>query len=77
VDFRSEMRPMAFVDPGAFFVTYLVKLPTRRLLDNLREGGLADRLLHRITYDMAISRQQSIRSPTNILVFIDLPADPT
>jgi hypothetical protein len=54
-----------------------MKFPESRLLDNLREGGLADRLLHRITYDMAISRQQSIRSPTNILVFIDLPADPT
>jgi hypothetical protein len=27
VDFRREMRPIAFVDPGAFLVTYLVKLP--------------------------------------------------
>src|SRR5271166_5995196 len=37
VDFRREMRPIAFVDPGAFLVTYSVKLPTRRLLDNLAE----------------------------------------
>jgi hypothetical protein len=26
------MRPMAFLDPGAFIVTDVVKLPTRRLL---------------------------------------------
>jgi hypothetical protein len=51
------MRPIAFVDPGAFTVTDLVKLPTTRFLDNLWGGGLADRLLLRITYGMAILRQ--------------------
>jgi hypothetical protein len=55
VDFRREMRPIAFADPGASIVTYLLKLPTRRLRDNLREGGLGDRLWPGITYHMAIS----------------------
>src|ERR1019366_1753264 len=33
--------------------------PRRRLRDNLRGGGLSDRLLLRITYDMVISRHIS------------------
>ena len=33
----AKCAPIAFVDPGAFLVTYVVKLPTRRLLDNLAE----------------------------------------
>jgi hypothetical protein len=36
-------------------VTYVVKLPRRGLRDSLRRGGLADRLLLRISYHM-ISR---------------------
>jgi hypothetical protein len=32
-----EMRPVAFLDPSAFIVTYVVKLPTSRL--RARFGG--------------------------------------
>src|ERR1019366_1413608 len=35
-------------------------LPRTRLLNNHREGGLPDRLLLRITYEMAILQQQSL-----------------
>ena len=36
---------------------FVGRFPRTRLLDNLREGRLADRLLLRITYGMAIYRQ--------------------
>ena len=39
-----------------------VKLPPTGLLNNHREGGLADRLLLTITYDLAIS--QHLSAPT-------------
>jgi hypothetical protein len=32
VDFRRQMRPIAFVDPGAFSVTYRVRFPKSGLL---------------------------------------------
>ena len=38
VDFRREMRPIAFVDPEAFHSTNLAKLPTSRLQDNFRKA---------------------------------------
>src|SRR5664280_2040986 len=36
VDFRREIRPIAFVDPGAFLVPNPARSPTRRLRDNFR-----------------------------------------
>jgi len=49
-------------------VSYVVKLPRRGLRDSLRGGGLADRLLLRISYHMAIfqllSETATVRSLT-------------
>jgi hypothetical protein len=69
VDFRREMRPIAFVDPGAFPVTNPARSPRRRLRDNRCESGLANRLLFTITYDLLIisSRAASQKSPRPVL----------
>lgn len=51
------------------------RFPRTRLLDNRREGGLADRLLLVISYDMGISHKRSGRSLlrcSEVLVLFDI-----
>jgi len=54
---RSKASRQRIRSRCAFTVTDLVKLPTTRFLDNLWGDGLADRLLLRITYGMAMCQQ--------------------
>src|SRR5208283_952961 len=56
VDFRREMRPIAFVDPEVFSQYQSGETSNKSTSGQLQEGGPADRRWPGITYHMAISR---------------------